>query len=212
MGIIKRVIGIISQNSHVRHTNIKNIFTKYGLYQAKMYMNNEQEYLAIMSLNFFLIDNPILYIHSDSHQCNPLDEACGCTNEVDVALRTISKEGGLFIYTSKNGSDIDNFLHEIKTQAMESENITMLGTNYKSALKGYRGEYIALDFILKDLKFSTLQLVSDNANVRFIIEQRGIYISRQTSTIAYTYGDSTVDSEQKVIDEAKAISFKYSND
>lgn len=212
MGILKRVIDVVSQNSQIEHTKIKNIFTKYGMFQAKMYTNNNQEYLAIMSLNFFNVQSPILYIHSDTHKCNPLDEQCGCNNQVDVALITISKEGGLLIYTSIDGSDIDKLLAELNTRSLESQNETMLGTNFQSALKGYRGEYIALDFIFKDLKLSSIQLVSDNPNIIFIVEQRGITISRQTSMISYSYGETLFASAQETIEEAKAISFTYSND
>jgi len=209
MNILKKIIGAVSKNSQVEHTKIKNIFTKYGIYQAKMYTNNNQEYLAIMSPNFFNLDNPILYIHSDTHQCDPLDEQCGCNNHVDLALTTISREGGLLIYTSKENADIDNLLYKLNTRALESQNTIMFGRNYKSALKGYRGEYIALDFILKDLKLSQVQLITESPNVIYIVEQLGIIISRQSPFISYSYGNSALNNTNETIEQAKAIAFNY---
>ena len=211
MNIIKRLIGVVSKNSQITHTKPINIFTKYGMYKAKMYTNNEQEYLALMSLNFFEVQEPILYIHSDTHQCSPMDDHCGCNNKVDMILTTISQVGGLLIYTSKNRGDIDKLLNELNTRALESQEAMMLGTNYKSAFKGYRGEYIALDFILKDLRFSKLQLISDNPHIIFIIEQRGIEITKQTPFISHTYGETIATTAYATIEAAKAIPFAYNN-
>lgn len=209
MGVIKNIIGAFSQNSQVEHTKIVKILTKYGMYQAKLYTNNNQEYLAIMSLNFFDVVSPIVYIHSDTHQCAPFDEECGCHNQVDLMLNTMHRENGLLIYTSKSSNDIDNLLDQLKTRRLDTQTQVLRGTNYKSALKGYRGEYIALDFILKDLKLSMLQLISDNANVVFIVEQLGIRITKQSSLLSYGYGDGVASSANETIEDAKAISFNY---
>ena len=209
MGIFKNIIGVLSQNSQVEYTKVVKILTKYGVYQAKMYTNNGQEYLAIMSLNFFNAKSPIVYIHSDTHQCNPMDEQCGCHNQVDLMLNTINKENGLLIYTSKNKEDVDNLLAQLKTRRLEPQTEVKIGRNFKSALKGYRGEYIALDFILRDLRLSMIQLISDNPNIVFIVEQLSIIITKQSSFLSYGYGDDKSNGVYETIEDAKNISFNY---
>jgi len=211
MNIIKRLLGVVSTNSQITHTKIINIFTKYGMYKAKIYRNNGQEYLALMSLNFFDIKEPVLYIHSDTHQCNSIDAHCSCNNTIEMILRTISQVGGLLIYTSKYKEDIDDFLEKLNTRALESQDAMILGTNYRSAFKGYRGEYIALDFIFKDLKFSKLQLISDNPHIIYIVQQCGIEITKQTPFISHTYGNITTTAAYSTIETAKTIAFTYNN-
>lgn len=211
MSIIQRLIGLVCENSQIKHTKIKKIFTRYGMYQAKMYVHNQQEYIALMSQNFFKVKNPILYIHSDTHQCNPFDGECGCNNQMDLALATISKDPGLIIYTSKNPKDIDELLQKIQTHKLASQNKVMFGINFKYFSKAYKGEYLTLDFILKDLKLSMIQLVTDNPNILFIVEQLGIKVSKQTPLISFAYGETKLYGSHETIEAAKSISFEYNN-
>ena len=209
MTIFNLLSALVPQYSQIRHTKIKNIFTKHGLFQAKVYINNNQEYLSIMSLNCFEVEEPIIYIHSDTHQCDPLDQECGCHHQIDLALPTLSKEGGLLIYTSEQKEDIDILLNKLNTRASKTDSKITLSTNYRSALKGYRGANLTFDFILKELKLSKVQLVTNNPNVTDIVEQLGINVSRRTPMISYRYGDSVQSSGSDVLEQAMAIDFNY---
>ena len=211
MSVVQKLIGLFCKNSQIKHTKLTKIFTKHGMYQAKMYSHKQQEYLALMSQNFFEVKNPILYIHSDAHQCNPLDGECGCNNQMDLALATICKDAGLIIYTSKNPKDIDELLEKINTHKLESQNEIKVGINLKYILKAYKGEYLTLDFILKDLKLSMVQLITDNPNVLFIVEALGIRVTKQTPLISFAYGETTSYKSNETIEAAKAISFEYDN-
>lgn len=188
MGMIDKLIALVNKKNQIMHSKITKIFTKYGVYQAKMYKHDNQEYLTIMSHNFFDVKSPILYIHSDTHECNPLDEQCHCNNQLDAALKMIREDGGLVIYSSSDGRDIDALLREINTRKLQPENEVMIGTNLKSALKGYRGEYLTLDFIFKDLSLASVQLVTNNPNIIFIIEQLGIEITKHSPSVSFGYG------------------------
>ena len=168
--------------------------------------------ICIYVLDWYtFIKNPILYIHSDTHQCNISDEHCGCNNQMDVALSTISKDGGLVIFTSKDAKAIDILLRDMNTRKLESQNKVMIGVNFKYFLKGYKGEYLTLDFILKDLKLSIVQLITDNQNIMFIVETLGIKVTKQTPLISFSYGESKAYSSNETIEAAKAISFEYNH-
>lgn len=209
MSVFSQMISFINKKSQIQHTKITNIFTRYGIFQAKMYKHNDQEYLAIMSKNFFDTNAPIFYIHSDEHECNSLDEFCGCNYPISVAMKMIHKDGGLILYSSRDSKDIDALLQEVNTKKLQSQHDVMVGTNFKSALKGYRGEYLTIDFILKDLKLSKMQLVSDNPNIIFIIQQREIQIINQAPVISFSYGDSQPTKENETLEALNAINFEY---
>jgi GTP cyclohydrolase II len=211
MDAIKKLIGLINKKSLIKHTNLKIILTQHGMFKAKMYKHNGQEYIVIMSHNFSEIKAPIFYIHTDEHACDSLDEFCGCSYPISVALKMIHKDGGLILYSSNDINNIDALLREMKVQKFQSTSQVMLDTNLTSSFKGYRGEYLTIDFILKDLKISNVQLVSDNPNIIFIIRQRGINIVKQVSSIAFEYGNNKSFPVNETIETAKEISFEYPN-
>lgn len=212
MGSISKLISFINKETQIIHTSLINIFTKNGMFQIKMYKHNKQEYLVIMSQNFFEVKAPIFYIHTDEHECDSLEDFCGCSYPISVALKMIHKEGGFILYSSRDIGAIDALLREINAKKLSPKDKTTIGTNFKSAFKGYRGEYLTIDFILKDLSLSNIQLVSDNPNIIYIIEQQGIKIAKQISTISFEYGDDKQYPVNETIEAAKAISFEYGND
>jgi GTP cyclohydrolase II len=188
MKIMKTVTDLISTSNHIKHSNIVDIFTKYGMYQAKIYEHNNQEYLVIMSKNFFEIEAPILYIHSDKHDCDALDEFCACHYPISVALNMIHNEGGLILYSSQDITAIDSLLSDINAKKLKIDNEVNIGSNLKSLFKGYRGEYLTIDFILKDLKLSQIQLLTDNSNIIFVIQKRAIDIVKHKNSLSFEYG------------------------
>jgi len=212
MSIISKFTSYINKKNQIQHTNITNTFTKHGIFQVKIYIHNNQEYLVILSKNFYDLKVPIFYIHNDQHECDSLDEFCGCSYPISVALKMIHNDGGFILYSSRDSNNIDTLLQEINSDKRQLQQKVMTGTNLKSALKGYKGDYLTIDFILKDLKVSHLQLVSDNQNIMFIIQQRGIQIINHTPTISFSYGDSNYDTQSETSKALNAITFEYSND
>lgn len=212
MSVFSSLIGLVNEKSQIKFTTVIKVFTKHGMFQAKMYKHNKQEYLVIMSQNFFDTKVPIFYIHTDEHECNSLEEFCGCSYPISVALQMIYQDGGFILYSSRDLKDIDTLLSEINVKKLSSESKIRTGTNLKSAFKGYRGEYLTIDFILKDLGLSEVQLVSDNQNIMFIIEQQGIKIVKQEASISFGYGDNKTYGTNETIERAKAISFEYPNE
>jgi hypothetical protein len=73
MGLISKLVSLVNENSQIKHTDLTNILTKYGMFQAKMYKHNQREYLVILSNNFFECSAPIFYIHSDCRHPQKLD-------------------------------------------------------------------------------------------------------------------------------------------
>ena len=212
MSIISNLIGLVNGKSQIKYTTATKILTKHGMFQAKMYKHNNQEYLVIMSQNFFDTKAPIFYIHTDKHACHSLEEFCGCNYPISVALKMIYKDGGFILYSSRDSKDIDTLLREINVKKLSSTNKIRTGTNVKSAFKGYRDEYLTIDYILKDLGLSHVQLLSDNPKILFIIEQLGIKVVNQAPSISFGYGNTKPYNVNETIETAKAISFEYTHD
>lgn len=209
MGILQKIIASMYEDCKVEYTNAGKVFTKYGMYEAKIYKQNGQEFLCFMSVNLASTKEPILYVHFDGHECSPFDEHCGCSSELDLAMKSVAKEGGVILYISKGAQEMDNFLSEIRMKKLAPKTQVEVGSNLRSLLQGYRGEYLAIDFILKDLKLSKVKLIADSIDIVYIVQRLGLEVVKQSSSISYNYGDTKPENTQKTIDAAKALSFSY---
>lgn len=209
MGFVRSVAGLLSQRSRIEHTGLQKVLTRFGMFQMKMYRHKAQEILAIASLDFFDLETPILCIYAGTHQCDPLEETCGCHHQTDTALETIRKTGGMLLYIGTEPHDIDGLLKSIRARRLQAQNRIDSDGNFRSYLKGLRGWALLLDFVLRDAGCRSVQLICDNPTVVHVVEQTGITIDRQSAAIAYTYGDSVPSSGQAVLEAAKAITFEY---
>ncbi|MDX1295867.1 MAG: hypothetical protein R3302_06360, partial [Sulfurimonadaceae bacterium] len=161
MGILRKLAGLIFNRNPVTHSRVTTVSTRYGIFKVKAYKDAEQEYLAIMSRNFFDLNEPIVYLHSEFHLCDPNDDhSCHCNNQMDMALKMIYKEGGLVMYHSQDGRNIDGLLQEMNARKVQGEKNAMAKTNAKLGLTAFERKYHTLGFILRDLDLSTMRLVS----------------------------------------------------
>lgn len=190
MGIMKKLIGLIFDRNPITHSRVTSISTRYGMYKVKAYKDVEQEYLAIMSRNFSDLKEPIVYLHSEFHLCDPNDDnSCHCNNQMDMALKIIYKEGGVVMYHSQDGRNIDGLLQEMNARKIEGEKNAMTKTDAKLGLTAFERKYHTLGFILKDLNLSTMKLVSNDPKAVDIANQLKIDITRQVPAISFGYGD-----------------------
>lgn len=209
MGLVRSIAGLLSQHSRIEHTGLQKVFTRLGMFQAKMYRHDGQEVLALASLDYFELDTPIVCIGTGTHRCDPLDAACGCHYQTDAALGTIGKMGGLFVYVGTDPRDIDGFLDSIRARKLYADNRVDTDANFRSYLKGLRGWLLVLDYLLKDFGCKTVQLITDNPAVMHVVEQASITIVMQKPAIDYAYGDTVPGGGQAIIEAAKALSFNY---
>lgn len=133
MELLKKIIAQVYQKNPIQHSDIMELFTKYGIYHAKMYKDGNQEYLALMSQNFFDLKTPIVYIHSDTYSCEHLSNS-----QLDLAIKMIGKEHGLFIYYSKEDNKIDALLKGINTRKLQTKTDKKYKTGAKAGLKAYK--------------------------------------------------------------------------
>jgi GTP cyclohydrolase II len=189
MGIIKKLIGFVFGRNPIVHSRVTSLSTRYGMYNVKAYKDVEQEYLAIMSRNFFKVSSPIVYLHSDYHLCDPNDDnSCHCNNQMDMALKMIYKEGGVVMYHSQDGRNIDGLLSEMNARKIEGEKNAMTKTNANLGLTAFERKYHTLGFILKDLNLSTMKLVSNDPKAVDIVRQLEIDITKHVPAITFGYG------------------------
>lgn len=191
MNILNKINKFIETKHEVIHSEITTVFTKYGRFQMKAYKDETQEYIAIMSPNFFKVKQPIVYMHSNTHHCHSADEPiCYSGNQTEIALKMLQRSGGVVLYGSGEGREIDMFLREIKTRKLDAtgnKKNSKVGFNVKENIA-----YPSLAFIFNDLKVSSIKLITSNEKVVDTVEALGIEILQRAEGISFEYGNQKV--------------------
>jgi GTP cyclohydrolase II len=147
---------------NIQQSNIANLPTKYGKFRIKAYKDNDQEHLAIMSLDFEQIEAPYVRIHSECLTGDTLGSLkCDCQNQLELALKFISKEGGLIIYHRQEGRNI-GLLNKVNAYALQDQGRNTIEANLELGFKEDERDYKVIKYIFDDLKISKLKLITNN--------------------------------------------------
>jgi len=169
---------------YIKTSNRANLPTKYGDFKIKAYKDGCQEHLAIMSKDFKKLKNPIVRIHSECLTGDTMQSLkCDCNGQLDLALKLIAKEGGLIIYHRQEGRNI-GLVNKVNAYSLQDQGYDTIQANLKLGFRDDERDYSVVGHILKDLKLSTIQLVTNNPKKIEYIEQLGLCISQRIPSIA----------------------------
>ena len=167
----------------VLQSNIAKLPTRHGKFHVKAYKDAEQEHLAIMSSNFSEIDTPLVRIHSECLTGDSLGSLkCDCSNQLDLALELISKQGGLVIYHRQEGRNIGLF-NKINAYNLQDQGYNTIDANLKLGFKEDERDYSVVESILKDLELTNIRLITNNPKKIEFVQNCGITIEERIPSI-----------------------------
>lgn len=174
--ILKRIVVIET-------SKIANLPTKHGNFKVKAYKDGCQEHLAIMSLDFFELDIPLVRIHSECLTGDTLGSLkCDCNNQLHLSLELIAKEGGLLIYHRQEGRNI-GLLNKINAYNLQDQGFNTIEANLKLGFKEDEREYSAVAFILQDLGVKKVKIITNNPKKMDFVEKAKIEIVERIPAI-----------------------------
>ena len=142
-------------------SQIATLPTKYGTFNIQAFKDADQkEHLAIFSDD--LSDTPIVRVHSECLTGDALGSVkCDCGEQLQFALTTIGKEGGLVIYHRQEGRNI-GLLNKVNAYALQDRGFDTVAANHQLGFKADERTYEVVEFILKFFGVTQLKLLTNN--------------------------------------------------
>jgi len=164
-------------------SEIANLPTRFGKFKVKAYRDECQEHLAIMSEDFFELEDLFVRIHSECLTGDTMGSLkCDCSNQLDLALKMIAKNGGLVVYHRQEGRNI-GLVNKINAYKLQDEGYDTIEANLKLGFEEDERDYSAVAFILQDLNISKLKLITNNPTKINFVESLDIEITERIPAI-----------------------------
>jgi len=141
-------------------SQIATLPTKHGIFKIQAFKEHDKEHLAIFTDD--LCETPIVRVHSECLTGDAIGSVkCDCGEQLDAALETIGKEGGLVIYHRQEGRNI-GLLNKVNAYALQDQGLDTVAANHQLGFKADERTYEVVEFILGHFGITKLKLLTNN--------------------------------------------------
>ena len=145
---------------NIEISQIATLPTKHGTFKIQAFKEYEKEHLAIFTDD--LSEAPIVRVHSECLTGDAIGSVkCDCGEQLDYALETIGKEGGLVIYHRQEGRNI-GLLNKVNAYALQDQGFDTVAANHQLGFKADERTYEIVEFILNHFGITKLKLLTNN--------------------------------------------------
>ena len=145
---------------NIEISKIANLPTAYGDFKIQSFKQNDKEHLAIFT--YTLPSVVTLRIHSECLTGDVFKSLkCDCGEQLDFALKTIQKEGGMIIYLRQEGRGIGLF-NKVNAYSLQDLGHNTIKANELLGFKQDYRDYKIVDEILKYFKIKKINLMTNN--------------------------------------------------
>lgn len=141
-------------------SNIAKLPTRFGDFKIQTFAEGIKEHLVIFQEP--LTDNPLVRVHSECLTGDAIGSLkCDCRDQLEFALREISKEGGMVIYLRQEGRNI-GLLNKTNAYALQDKGLDTIAANHQLGFKTDERSYEVVEFILAHYKIKKIRLLTNN--------------------------------------------------
>jgi GTP cyclohydrolase II len=141
-------------------SKIANLPTQYGDFKIQSFKENDKEHLAIFT--HIIPSIPTVRIHSECLTGDVFKSIkCDCGEQLDFALKTIQKDGGMVIYLRQEGRGIGLF-NKVNAYSLQDLGHDTMRANELLGFKQDYRKYEIVDEILKYFNIKKIKLMTNN--------------------------------------------------
>ncbi len=145
---------------NIKISDVANLPSRFGDFKVKAFKEGHKEHLVIFKEP--LDEAPIVRVHSECLTGDAIGSLkCDCRDQLEFALDTIEKEGGMVIYLRQEGRNI-GLLNKINAYALQDKGFNTVEANHQLGFAADERTYEIVTTILEHFNIKKIRLLTNN--------------------------------------------------
>jgi len=137
-----------------------NLPSRFGTFKIQSFKEGIKEHLVVFKEP--LGEIPLVRVHSECLTGDSMGSLkCDCRDQLEFALTTIEKQGGMVIYLRQEGRNI-GLLNKVNAYALQDKGFNTIEANHQLGFLDDERTYEMVEFILDYYKINKIKLLTNN--------------------------------------------------
>ncbi len=175
---VPAVIDAIPETARVTFEVETTIPTEHGPFTVRAYRDRSTGADHVAFIKGPLAEGALVRVHSECLTGEAFGSLkCECGPQLDSALETIQREGGVVVYLRGHEGRGIGLINKLRAYRLQEDGLDTLDANLALGLPADARDYGAATAILKDVGLTRVRLLSNNPEKRRQLQERGIEVT-----------------------------------
>jgi len=141
-------------------SEVANLPSRFGTFKIQSFKQGIKEHLVVFKEP--LGEIPLVRVHSECLTGDSMGSLkCDCRDQLEFALSTIEKNGGMVIYLRQEGRNI-GLLNKVNAYALQDKGFNTIEANHQLGFLDDERTYEMVEFVLEYFNIKKIKLLTNN--------------------------------------------------